>query len=215
MEEEGQKPKRKLLDRISSTIALFLLLALLTVIALGVLNFLESAWVSPWKPILDPQTVASVLVAELPLAYFVKRILGEHTDRPVLEVVELNPRPAGEREPRYYVVTVRNKGEVMAENCDITVTLAGVEYDLCWQPPRADKVNIRPERKQQSEIFRLVPLERNLELPIAKDWSQSRKYGFGSYSGTISIGAENCRPAKRRFRVTFSESKDTIKIVLE
>jgi hypothetical protein len=215
-----EKPKRSVLQRffdiVSSLIVSVLLIAILSLVVIEVLQFLASDWVASWKPILDPQLVVSIWVAELPLAYFINRILGERVDRPVLEIIRLNSRLGeNEREPAYYGVTAWNKGQVMAEDCDISVTFDGLgEFELSWQPPREGEVNIRPDRNQKFEVLRIVPLERNLELPIRKEWGQSYKLGLGNYTGTISIGARNCRPAKRRFRITFDTERDKVNIRL-
>src|SRR5208337_3822510 len=106
-------------------------------------------------------------------------------------------RPSqNQQDPTYYETTVWNKGELMAEDCDMRIDLDGQEFELFWQPQHQSRLDIRPDRKQKSDVFRIVPLERNVELPIAENWDQSKKLGLGKYTGTVSIGAKNCKPAK-------------------
>jgi len=198
-----------------------ILLALSALLVLGtvvVIGFLRSDWVGAWKPILDPQLILLIWVAELPIAYFMKYLLGKRVDRPVLEILDRLSVRSGqsEVEPTYYGVTVWNKGETMAEDCDVWVNIMGVqEFPVSWQPTRSEPVNIRPDRKETTETFRAVPLERTLEFPSDKGWNLPRpKLPFNAYQGTISIGAENCKPAEHAFKITFDETGNRLAVRL-
>lgn len=180
-------------------------------VILAVSSFLRSDWVGNWKPILDVQLIVSIWVAELPLAYFVKYILGERVDRPVLRILDGLTVRSGQSqvEPTYYGVTVQNIGDIMAEDCDILVNVTGVsEFPIPWQPKRDQPMNIRPDRKQAAEILRVVPLERTLEFPGDEGWNPPKaKLPFSPYKGVISIGATNCKPAQHEFKITLNEKE--------
>lgn len=214
---DKQSIRQRVGNWLSSGIIASIILTTMILVIILVGNFLQSDWVGHYKPILDPELVVSIWIAELPLAYFVKYILGERVDRPVLKILdELRlPSVQSEFDPTYYEVTVWNNGATMAEKCDVSINIQATEFDLTWQPSRTEPVNIRPDRKKTTQIFRSVPLEHTLEFPTEKDWNGPKKLAFADYRGTISIGAENCKPAKREFTVSFDKdhNKVTVRLV--
>lgn len=163
MENQGEQSILKMLAKwLSNALVASLFLTLMIIFVILVSGFLKSDWVGTWKPILDPQLIVSIWVAELPLAYFVKYILGERVDRPVLEILDLLDERTGQfgYDPTYYGITVWNKGATIAEDCDLSIDISGLqELSIAWQPTRNQPVDIRPDRKQKTEILRAVPLE--------------------------------------------------------
>lgn len=217
--EKGLPSKlQTVLDWLANAFSVLLISAIVTLGLIWVIGFLASDWVGAWKPILDPQLIVSIWVAELPLAYFVKYILGERVDRPVLKILdEPNVRIGqSELEPTYFGVTVWNKGDTMAQDCDVSVSISGLpEFAISWQPTRTEPVNIRPDRKEMTEILRAVLLESSLEFPSEKGWSLPKmKLVFKDYQGIVSIGATNCKPAKSEFKILFDEKANKVGIKL-
>lgn len=218
MEKTKQSWQQTLWDWCGNALGASILITafILAVIWLG--GFLRSDWVGAWKPILDPQLIFSVWVAELPIAYFVKYILGERIDRPVLRILDAIDIRRGQSqvEPVYYGVTVLNNGDIVAEDCDVWINVTDIsDFPISWQPTRPGPVNIRPERKETTQICRVVPLERVLEFPSDNGWNSAKpRLPFAPYRIVISIGATNCKPAKREFKITFNESgKETLTLV--
>ena len=218
MENQGEQSILKMLAKwLSNALVASLFLTLMIIFVILVSGFLKSDWVGTWKPILDPQLIVSIWVAELPLAYFVKYILGERVDRPVLEILDLLDERTGQfgYDPTYYGITVWNKGATIAEDCDLSIDISGLqELSIAWQPTRNQPVDIRPDRKQKTEILRAVPLESILEVPNERDWNAPRKFPYANYRGRVCVGAKNCKPAKREFEAKFDKDHNRIDIRL-
>lgn len=215
----GEKSLRqRITNFFNNALYVSLVLTFSIFILLAVFSFLRSDWVGNWKPILDIQLIVSIWVAELPIAYFVKYILGERVDRPVLSILDEPIRRIGqsELEPTYFGVTVWNKGDIIAQDCDVAVAISGSpEFAISWQPARTEAVNIRPDRRAMTEILRIMPLERTLEFPSDKGWDLPKmQLAFKDYEGVVSIGAANCKPAKHDFKIAFDEKTNKVDIKL-
>jgi len=220
MEKNERKLVRKILDAVGNALLASLLITLAIVVVIWLAGFIQSKWVGNWQPLLDVQLIVSIWVAELPLAYFVKYILGERVDRPVLRVLYQPPKEL-KLQPNYgasyYEITVHNEGAVTAEECDVLLSIPTQgDFEMCWLPERKQPVDVRPDRKQTTQILRVIPLDHLIELPTKEGWNGSHRQTLTlqEYRGTISIGAKNCRPAKQNLHIRYDAEADRVIVSL-
>jgi hypothetical protein len=178
-----------------------------------VFQLYSTGWITPIKPLIDPSLIISLWLAEVPLALFLSRILGEGSqDRPKLALDKATRNTAN-----FVSVLVRNKGQLSANECEarlhIRKLMDAEEFArLHWTN---DAVRIRPDESEPLQLMQIssegqsitriqLPLDNGLELPLSMKETRT-------YRGTIKITAANCKAANRSFKLTVKAQKGRIK----
>jgi hypothetical protein len=176
------------------------------------------------RALLNPQEVISWWVAEVPLAVLLRYIFGESIpDRPDLRI-----RGKEVTSDRCFCAVVTNRGRSTAEVCrarlaitdwhdnDLLENKSGelekagyhrtLTFKLKWptEPPE-----LRPDDDDvKIEMFRIRSDEKGIEFmefPKDNGWDQiAAKLAItkSSYTGTITVGAKNTRPAIGHFNIS-------------
>lgn len=199
-------------------VATFFPFALIVSVA-WVVQLYTTGWIAPVKPLIDPSLIVSLWLAEVPLALFLSRILGEGAqDRPRLVLGEARGKPVG-----FVSVLVRNKGQLSANECEARIGFRELMDDdeltrLQWAND-VPSVQIRPDecqvldlvrisRKDQSITRMQLPSDKGLELPLSLKKKQV-------YRGTIKITAANCKAANRDFKLRVNTQTGKIKFAFD
>jgi hypothetical protein len=173
-------------------------------------------------------------VAEVPIAVFLRYILGEGVqDRPHLTLESKKSTNAD-----CYNVELKNAGEKIAEDCQASITLKKLtQEDLAETVGFETLVNrlnfhsiesvripcpqsIRPDDTSMLELVRVVRSDDNLhllrlELPSEKGWNPILcALQPGNYKIGLKAGASVGKPAKVTITVKFNRKKDGMRFRL-
>jgi hypothetical protein len=216
----------------------FIPFAIILVVAL-LLELYSTGWIAPMKPLFDPELIVSLWVAEVPIAIFLRYLLGEgRQDKPNLVIERKRPTKQVDESGLQdtFAIQVKNTGEVSAEECQATITLKDMMTDnfddTYEQPTLVSRDNfqsiedvaipcparIRPDGRAPVQFIRAVRESSThrllrLEVPSEKGWNPILcALRPRNYRGVVKVGASKGKPTKSPISVLYNRKKDRLRI---